>query len=210
MGLISKLFTFTNGAGNLIDATQVNADLDALYTLLCGAPSGGTQGQLSKENMALAFAKDNVEPIYPQWKPIYTISMTGLGVTTAARLITGANLELPFDVDPTQFVAGSRSVKFRVRAMIGTNQVAPAANIFVAVSPMTLVPGVSGADNTWTIGAAATQVTFTAPGASGVFTGVSGAVSLPAGIYNLVIASNVNAAAGSRIAPRAWLEVQQT
>jgi hypothetical protein len=36
MGIVSKLFTFTNGIGNKIDATQVNADFDTLYTLVNG------------------------------------------------------------------------------------------------------------------------------------------------------------------------------
>lgn len=52
MGLINKLYTFVNGPGNLIDATQVNADLDALFTLLSGAPSGGTQGNLDYTNVS--------------------------------------------------------------------------------------------------------------------------------------------------------------
>jgi hypothetical protein len=55
----SKPFTFVNGAGNLIDATQVNADFDALYNALNPAASG-----LDKTNMNVAFAKDNVEPAF--------------------------------------------------------------------------------------------------------------------------------------------------
>lgn len=36
MGLVVKPYTFTNGPSNIIDAVQVNADLDTLYTLVNG------------------------------------------------------------------------------------------------------------------------------------------------------------------------------
>jgi hypothetical protein len=36
MGLLTKSYTFTNGVGNNVDATQVNKDFDDLYTLVNG------------------------------------------------------------------------------------------------------------------------------------------------------------------------------
>jgi len=36
MGLINKLYTFANGTGNNVDATQINADFDTLYTAING------------------------------------------------------------------------------------------------------------------------------------------------------------------------------
>lgn len=36
MGLITKSYTFTNGVGNNVDATQINKDFDDLYTLVNG------------------------------------------------------------------------------------------------------------------------------------------------------------------------------
>lgn len=219
MGLISKLFTFTNGPGNLIDATQVNADLDALYTLLCGAPSGGTQGQLSKENIAAAFAKANVEPAFSGYKPFReSFALVGSGLANAAYAMgqfpfqVPQNCVLPFRVEPTELVADTRSVLWRLRAVILTNTNIPSINVTVGVAPVT---GVAGTGNVvqplFGSDLAGSTVTFTNPAAASALLQTSGDFSISAANYYVAVLrqSGGSGSAASGYGMAAWLEYKQ-
>lgn len=71
MGLVTKPYTFTNGAGNVIDADQVNDDLDTLYSLV--------NGNIDSDNLA-ANSVGSSEIIEGTW----TTPTLLAGVTSAA------------------------------------------------------------------------------------------------------------------------------
>jgi hypothetical protein len=215
----SKPFTFVNGAGNLIDATQVNADFDALYNALNPAASG-----LDKTNMNVAFAKDNVEPAFSGYKtlmPELSYSV-GNGTFSVAGTFFFANgggfFATPTSkiflryLDPADYAAGSRTTKYRLRAAIGTNAVAPAANFVFGLYPLTFVPGASGSAGTFTVGAvtAGSTVTFNAPGANSSPTPSVAEFTAPAaGRYAIGIAVSAAVAVNSQVDLLASLDVRQ-
>lgn len=198
MPVPSKPFTFVNGPGNLIDATQVNSDFDTLYNALNNAldESNIADHVLTAQSMNAAFAKDVVEPAFSGWKPLIPQRGGGSGNTSKAAgtyllgmgngLLDSTNFFSyainPEYIDPADLVAGSRTAQFRVRAQVLCNQQAPGITFTFGLYTLTLNSGAAGQSNMYTPSlVAGSTVAFASPAASSSNVSASAAFSLPGG-----------------------------
>jgi hypothetical protein len=123
--------------------------------------------------------------------------------------------EAAFYWDPTDFAAGARSVKARLRAQIHTNSVAPGASFSVGVMPVSSSSGGSGVAPFLTVLSnpalivAGSTVAVSTPGASAMVQAVGADFDLPAGFYVLAFTPSALTASGARFAVRAELQIRQ-
>jgi hypothetical protein len=125
-----------------------------------------------------------------------------LGYTTISGLMPNVQFNQPnpvqFEFDPGDYVSSGRTAKFRLRCMILTNAVAPAANFTIGLYPVATIGGASGASpNIATLGGVIGAVTINAPAANAMTRGVGADFNAPAsGLYafgylvNVVTAAN--------------------
>lgn len=129
----------------------------------------------------------------------------------AATTITTPSF-LVAHLNPADLNANGRTVKYRVKAVVGTNAVAPGITITFGLYPLTFTPGASGVASTWVAGAvvAGSTIAFATPAANGQLTGNSGDFTAPAtGYFAVGFALSSNTAANSVTHLRAMLQARQ-
>lgn len=132
-------------------------------------------------------------------------------ITAIAASVDGAPLGAIY-LDPNDFSAGSRTVKYRIRATCEVNaNAAPGITFTAGLYPITAVAGGSGvitmtADTVVT----GSTVPFTTPATSSITPGTSGDFTAPAaGLYAIGILSSGSTAAGSDTVIAATLQMRQ-
>lgn len=117
-----------------------------------------------------------------------------------------------FRLDPADFTAGPRTTKYRIRASLATNAVAPGITLTFGLYPLTLAPGASSAANTYTLGTvvSGSTVAFASQAANTDASNVSSDFTAPAaGRYVLAVAYSGTSAAGATQDWGADLQVRQ-
>lgn len=221
MGLVSKPYTFSNAT--VADATQVNSDLDTLYTLVNGNIESAniTDGTIVDADMAASI------PAYSTYKTLVERSGRSSTAAAAATYVipddAGGTMRAAGDVacfttalfylDPADYTAGTRATKYRLRATITVNAAAPTTNWTVGLYPVGGWGGASGAGPIITslgVVASGSTVLFTAPSASSPATGSSGDFTPPsASWFVLAVVNSGAAAAGSVVSVNAQLQMRQ-
>lgn len=119
-----------------------------------------------------------------------------------------------FYLDPTDYLAGTRTTKYRIRAQLITNVVAPAANFTVGLYPATAFSGAASGQKPIisSIGAvtSGSTVAFTAPPAGAALAQTSGDFNAPAAnFYVIGFALSAVMAAGSTFTLMGDLQMRQ-
>lgn len=167
-------------------------------------PSGAYESMKPIQYVSSTFGSGAVVGTYPLW----------LNYTAATGLPTPA-MTTPFYVDPADWTASGRVLKYVLRGGVITNAVAPLSTFAFTMTPVASWGGASGAAPTVaTLGAAvsgSTTPTIVAPAAAGPSALVSSTFDAPAaGWYTLsIILSGVNTAANSHVAMHASLYAKQ-
>lgn len=215
-------YDFVNGT--LADADQVDLRFKRLYDALNPA----TQG-LDASNTNPAFAKDVMEPAMSIYKPIgvhaaavFTNTIgTGNWILRGRDNADGTNPPVAvgsasalwaFYLNPADWAAGSRLVRFRVRAQLMVNATPPGTNVNVFLSAVTFA-GAAGATPTISAltGASLGVAAFASPTASSQAVVDSADFALPAaGYYTLIGQTGGAIAATSVFYARGQLQVHQT
>jgi len=185
-GPFTDLRTFVNG-GN-IDYTNLASTVQVDYKML---ERGG--GQLGSGAAA-------------------TVYLFGPTFPTAMTVGTAGSVVCAFRLDPADFPAGARSVKYRVRAQLVVNATASATTHTVGLYPISAFGGGSGAiPNINTLGAvvAGSTVALSSAVASSSPEGNSGDFSAPAAGYYCLAVNSGGTSANSLITLLAELQVRQ-
>lgn len=191
MGTVVKPYTFTNGPGNIIDAVQVNADLDTLYAVV--------NGNLQAVNLKAG------DGLFDSYKTIASVAgrlQTGEGVGSADSYwsIQGALVSEGVNAgangiagllywDDADFAVVGKTLKLRQRSQLLVSGGAPGVNYQVGLFPVTGVTGSGGSPQlNVTLGAVVPGSTslFTAPGANSLNQASSGDFTPPADGYYLL------------------------
>jgi hypothetical protein len=145
--------------------------------------------------------------------PAATYVLQTSGSSGAIATIPLAAHNCAFYLDPTDRTAGTRSTKYRVRAQILTNAVAPTSNWIVGLYQIATWGGPSSSSAT--IGSLGTMIAgsgiaFNGPIASAQLQNVSSDFNAPsAGFYVLGAMNSATSPAGAMVAIHATLQFRQ-
>lgn len=214
--------TYTDPQGSQKNIDHITQNFTDVKAFLNGSGALGG-GNLTAQNTASAFAKDNVEPAFAGWKLAWQVTGAVIASIGAASYyftqsggiqgstVTSALAPAFTWLDSADYAAGSRSTKFRVRATIATNGTAPGVTLTAGLYPVT-VGGGSGVVGL-TLGSAVTssQATLTTPAANAATHADSSTFTPPtAGAYTLgFVIDTGTTAANSFGAMNLRLEYQQ-
>lgn len=197
-------FTVPNqiNSGDTSDATKAMANWNQVVTDL-------NSGHLiDATNCNQAFAKDNVEPAFSDWKPVVFGAASFTNPSTTNIQLSS----VPIYLDPSRYTAGSRTTQFRIAASVYTNSVAPGTTITAFLGPITtLSSGSSGSPSTFQTNAVTARADFATP-AAGTSSHVEGTAvgAFTAGHYALWVVSSGLTPGGCVLLVTATLEMRQT
>lgn len=192
---MSRVKTFTNG-GSLLpgDLNSIEDDYEFAFSTYRSASPGAWALGLFVGTAAGTYI------IGPETTPV-----AGAGRT---------DLVNPQYLDPADYTAGGRTTKYRLRAWVQTNAVAPGCSFTVGLYPVATWGGVSGGTpNVATLGAvtAGSTVLFTTPALSSQIVSTSGDFTAPAAGWFVFGVSQTggSVAANAELDIKAALQVRQ-
>lgn len=190
------------GSGGILDGAITASKLSAALTT---TPSDAsvTMAKLASDVIA------NYEPAFATYKVIHTVSayhtstISGSGTwlitpalsTNTLTNLLGSNI---FYFDPARYVAGARTTKLNLEAVVVVGATAPAITLTFGVYPITSI----GAGNV-NLGAvqSGSTIAFASPGANSLNQNVSGDFNAPgsAGYYGIAVAASGASAASPTV-----------
>lgn len=198
-------FTFVNGPGNVIDATQVNADLVALRDVINGNLDAGNMAASAKpvtllgQYRTLADAHAHFDDGDTSGAKLFAEEAGLVASGTSVNLgVGGQTTRKLLAFDPADYAVSGLTVKFRVRASVATNATGPAITFTFGLYPVT---SAGAADNhSLTLGTvtSGSTVAIASPSASSVSTSAGSDFTPPSsGVYALGVALSGTVAASS-------------
>lgn len=199
------VYPFTLTAGQPENVNQLNSNLNAI--------TAQVNGNLDGTNISAGY----VEPAFANYKP--------LGIERARELVPAMvsgtyplGAQAPywlaaFYFDPAEHVAGARTAKCRVRAMLAVGDVAATGVTFNIGLMTATVSGTGGTGHEPVIvnGTGQGSAPFgPAPTVSTPFTAVSGDFTLVAGNYAMYVFNTATLPANCYVSCYARLEMRQT
>lgn len=168
MPVPSKPFTFsdTPPGTNLIKASEINANYDALYNTLNPASIGVDYSNMAATvDQYFKTLRDTMAQI-TSGTPGAGSANTWLFGFSSFVLPTASATGIQY-LDPARYPAGTRTKKLSIAGSLMVNATAPAITFQVSLYPVSAVAGGSGI-NTATLGTAVpgSSISFASPGAS--------------------------------------------
>ena len=214
MGVVTKPYTFTNGVGNLIDAPQVNADFDTLYTLVNGnlqavnlKAGDGLFDSYRDVASAEGYAQGGATAADSWW------SVAGPPIPESVDALAGARGILRFAL--ADYAVVGKTMKLRMQSVALVNAVAPGMTFTPALFPITSVTGGGGTTLRLNItlgpAVAGSGVAITTPAANSVNAVASGDFTPPAdGNYLIGVTLSGSPAANSIVSVGSRLQIRAT
>ena len=215
MGTVSKPYTFTNGVGNLIDAPQVNADFDTLYTLVNGnlqavnlKAGDGLFDSYRDIAQASAYTSNNpATQTGDNW-----LATSGNPVIEAVEQGIVAGVQGMVRYAGADYAVVGKTMKMRLQTILLVNSTAPGITLTPALFPISSVTSSAGGlriNPTLGAAVAGSGFAFASPAASSVNAGATSDFTPPAdGNYLLGVTFSGAPAANSLVSWTTRLQIR--